>query len=151
MMYFVFLIMILIFSFLNNKKIIKITYFIFSFFLGLIYSLRSDEVGNDTVNYLYYYNTVHNPYVVNSTANYFEPFYHFIITYSPTFEIYLFFVSFLTFFLISLSFNKITEWKTAFLFLLTFGFFNVAVDQSRQILALGFLIFFYLSDIDRLQ
>ena len=135
--------MILLFRLLNNKKIIKITYFIFSFFLGLIYSLRSIDVGNDTANYLYYYNTVHHDYIPNSTANYYEPLYQFIITYSPTFEIYLFFVSFLSFFLISLSFKNITEWKTAFLFMLTFGFFNIAVDQSRQILALCFLIFSY--------
>jgi hypothetical protein len=140
-MYFIFLIVILLFSLIASKKNKKVIYFIFSFILGIIYSLRSYQVGNDTENYLYYYNRVHHLYLVNSYANNYEPIYHFLIRFSPFFEFYLFLVAFLTFYLISLSFEKINDWMTSFLFLLAFGFFNIAVDQSRQILGISFFLY----------
>ena len=121
-----------------NRKLVLL---FFSVTIGLIYSLRSIETGNDTEQYYYYYNTVTNKNLTNPLIVYFEPLYHFIISKSPSFRFYLFTVTFLTMLLISLTFRCKKRWLSGFLLLILFGFFNVATDQSRQLLGLSFFVY----------
>lgn len=121
-----------------NRKLILL---FFSIIIGLIYSLRSIETGNDTEQYYHYYNTVINENITNPFIVYYEPLYHFIISRSPSFQFYLFTVTFLTMLLISLTFRFKKTWLSGFLLLILFGFFNVATDQSRQLLGLSLFIF----------
>lgn len=114
--------------------------FIFSAVIGIIYSSRSLNTGNDTEQYYIYFKRYKN--FINPNISEYEPFYHFLITYSPSFKFYLFLVAFLTFFFISNIYEIKKNWITSFLLLLFLGFFNVATDQSRQILAISFVAFF---------
>ena len=141
-MYFVFILFIIVSYIFWNKKNHTIVVVLFSAIIGLIYSKRSLEVGNDTESYLWYFKTVTNKYIVNPFLSKYEPVYHFIISNSPTFSFYLFITSFLTVLLISLTFKSKKKWLSAFLFLSLFGFFNVLTDQGRQLLGVGVLLFF---------
>ena len=139
-MYFIFIAIILISYICWNHKNRKIVVFLFSTILGLIYSKRSIEVGNDTESYLRYFKIVTNKYIVNPYLSEFEPVCHFIISNSPSFSFFLFVTSFLTVLLISLTFKSRQKWLSAFLFLSLFGFFNVLTDQVRQLLGVGVLL-----------
>ena len=141
-MYFVFFILIICTYLIWNNKNHKVVIYIFSFVVGLIYATRSISVGNDTESYYLYYLTISNKYITNPLISFYEPIYHFIISNSPSFQFYLFVVSFLTVLMISLTFKSKSNWLRAFLLLYFFGFFNVATDQSRQLLSLSVLIYF---------
>ncbi len=143
-MYFCFVGLIIFSYFIWNKMNRKLVLLFFSITIGIIYSLRSIETGNDTEQYYYYYITVINKSLTNPFIVYFEPLYHFIISRSPSFQFYLFIVTFLTMLLISLTFRFKKTWLSGFLLLILFGFFNVATDQSRQLLGLS--LFIYLID-----
>ena len=140
-MYFVFLIIIIFSYFVWNHKNYKIVIYLFSSVIGLIYSTRSIEVGNDTETYFWYFRTVTSNYIIDPKLSRFEPIYHFIISNSPSFNFFLFVTSFLTVLLISLTFKSKKKWLSAFLFLFLFGFFNVLTDQSRQLLGLSFFLY----------
>ena len=104
-MYFVFIGLIIISYLIWNEINRKLVLLLFSITLGLIYSFRSIETGNDTEQYFYYYFTVVNKSLTDSFI-YYEPLYHFIISRSPSFQFYLFTVTFLTMLFVSLTLRE---------------------------------------------
>ena len=115
--------------------------FISSFALGYVFSQRSLSVGNDTYAYNYYFNRVQN----NLSVKEYEIVYHYIFLYSPSFRFVLFLTSFLSllFFQLAMVKFRLEEKLSAIILMVSFGYLNIMVDQSRQILAISFFLWLF--------
>ena len=144
-MYLVFCSILILSTILSGRRYKYAGVFISSVIIALFYSQRSLSVGNDTWAYNGRFDRIQAGLVVKK----FEILYHLIFQYSYSFRHVLFYTSFISLFSLQMSIvNMKLESKLSFLILIcSFGFLNIMVDQSRQILALS--VFLMLNALSR--
>ena len=142
MIYLLILSILILHAFAIDSKARQPSAMIISALVAVIYAFRDLSVGNDTINYWHYHYNLHHPSIIYQ-IKYYEPLYHLMYKSFNNFRVVQFLIYFLNFYLLLGICKRPRNYISMIVFLTFLGYLNILTDQTRQMLAVTALGYFY--------